>query len=69
MSVAEWFGITSPLSKYYVRKTVVPGPDPNLGLIQPIASGNVTASNVTNGTFTWYQYLILEVLRIIKALN
>jgi hypothetical protein len=26
-----------------------------LGTIQPIASGNVTASNVTGGTYTWYQ--------------
>jgi hypothetical protein len=26
-----------------------------LGIIQPIASGNVTASNVTGGTYTYYQ--------------
>jgi hypothetical protein len=58
MSVGEWFDLV-PLSNFFVRKSDVIGPaaspDPNVGLTQPIASGNVTASNVTGGTFTWYQ--------------
>jgi hypothetical protein len=54
MSVGDSFTLL-PLSKFFVKKTVVPGPDPNLGQIQPIASGNVTGSNVSGGTYTWYQ--------------
>jgi hypothetical protein len=50
MSVGEWFDLI-PLSK-----KLVPGP----GFIgsfthDPILSGNVTAPNVTGGTFTWYR--------------
>jgi hypothetical protein len=67
MSVAEWFGITSPLSKYYVRKTVVPGPgpDPNLPSINPIASGRIEndATNRTGniiGDYTWYRLYNFE---------
>jgi hypothetical protein len=58
MSVGEWFDLV-PLTNFFVRKSDVIGPaanpDPNVGLTQPIASGNVTASNVTGGTYTWYQ--------------
>jgi hypothetical protein len=54
MSVGDNFTLV-PLSNFFVKKSTFPGPDPNLGTIQPIASGNVTASNVTGGTYTWYQ--------------
>jgi hypothetical protein len=64
MSVGDSFTLF-PLSNYFVRKSEAfgpaadpnagPIPDPNVGLTQPIASGNVTASNVTGGTYTWYQ--------------
>jgi hypothetical protein len=58
MSTGDWFTLV-PLSNFFVRKSNVIGPaaspDPNVGLTQPIASGNVTASNVTGGTYTWYQ--------------
>jgi hypothetical protein len=54
MSTGDWFTLV-PLSNFFVRKSTGAGPDPNLGTIQPIASGNVTASNVTGGTYTWYQ--------------
>jgi hypothetical protein len=60
MSVAEWFGITSPLSKYYVRKSTLPGPETNLGPILPIASGRIendASNNVggVTGDYTWYR--------------
>jgi hypothetical protein len=54
MSVGDSFTLV-PLSNFFVKKSTSAGPDPNLGTIQPIASGNVTASNVTGGTYTWYQ--------------
>jgi hypothetical protein len=61
MSTAEWFGLV-PLAKYYVRKTVsLPGnPDPNLGLIQPIASGFIQTDAINKtgdpvGMYTWYR--------------
>jgi hypothetical protein len=60
MSVAEWFGITSPLSKYYVRKTEEPGPQTNIGSIYPIASGRIEVDGVNrtgdvSGNYTWYR--------------
>jgi hypothetical protein len=60
MSTAEWFGLL-PLSKYYVRKSEVqPGPQTNLGLTKPIASGfiQVNGTNRTGnpvGMYTWYR--------------
>jgi hypothetical protein len=38
MSVGEWFDLV-PLSKYYVRKSVLPGPETNLGPILPSPRG------------------------------
>jgi hypothetical protein len=49
MSVAEWFGL-NPLSKKFV-----PGPGFSGTTHEPVSSGNVTDSNLTGGTFTWYQ--------------
>jgi hypothetical protein len=54
MSVGDSFTLV-PLSNFFVKKSAFPGPDPNLGSIQPISSGNVTASNITGGIYTWYQ--------------
>jgi hypothetical protein len=61
MSVADWFGITAPLSKYYVRKTTtLPGPETNLGPILPIALGRIENDAQDNvggvtGYYTWYR--------------
>jgi hypothetical protein len=54
MSTGDWFTLV-PLSNFFVRKTTGATPDPNLGTIQPIASGNVTGTNITGGTYSWYQ--------------
>jgi hypothetical protein len=59
MSVGEWFDLL-PLSKYYVRKSITPGPETNLGAILPTSSGSVTASNVTGGTYTYYRLFRFE---------
>jgi hypothetical protein len=61
MSVGDSFTLL-PLSKFFVRKTVsLPGnPDPNLGSIQPIASGFIQTNAINKtgdpvGTYTWYR--------------
>jgi hypothetical protein len=60
MSVGDNFTLL-PLSKYFVKKSdVQPGPQTNLGLTQPIASGfiQVDAINITGnpvGMYTWYR--------------
>jgi hypothetical protein len=64
MSTAEWFGLL-PLSKYYVRKTLLAGPDPNLPSIYPIASRRIEndainrTGNIT-GDYTWYRLYNFE---------
>jgi hypothetical protein len=59
MSIAEWFGLV-PLSKYFVRKSTLPGPETNIGPILPIASERIEfdAINITGGVtgnYTWYR--------------
>jgi hypothetical protein len=59
MSVGEWFDLL-PLSKYYVRKSITPGPETNLGPILPIASGRIETDGTNNiggvsGNYTWYR--------------
>jgi hypothetical protein len=61
MSVGDSFTLV-PLSDFFVRKKVsLPGnPDPNFGLIQPIASGFIQTDAINKtgdvvGTFTWYR--------------
>jgi hypothetical protein len=59
MSVAESFSLL-PLAKYFVRKSVTPGPETNIGPILPIASGRIEfdainrTGNIT-GNYTWYR--------------
>jgi hypothetical protein len=59
MSVAESFSLL-PLSKYFVTKAAGPGPNPNVGETQPIASGliqndGVKISGGVTGNYTWYR--------------
>jgi hypothetical protein len=60
MSTAEWFGFV-PLAKYFVRKSdQQPGPQTNLGLTQPIASGFIQVVGINRtgnpvGMYTWYR--------------
>jgi hypothetical protein len=59
MSTAEWFGLV-PLSKYYVRKSGVPGPETNIGPILPIASGRIEGDDINRtgnitGNYRWYR--------------
>jgi hypothetical protein len=59
MSVGDSFTLV-PLSNFFVRKSVAPGPDTNLGIIQLIASGliqNDAANNIggVTGIYTWYR--------------
>jgi hypothetical protein len=49
MSVGEWFDLI-PLTKKFV-----PGPGFSGSTHDPVSSGNVMASNVTGGIFTWYR--------------
>jgi hypothetical protein len=59
MSVGDSFTLL-PLSKYFVRKSITAGTETNLPAILPVSSGNVTASNVTGGTFTYYRLFRFE---------
>jgi hypothetical protein len=59
MSVAESFSLF-PLAKYFVTKSTEPGPNTNVGVTQPIASGRIEndAVNITGnvtGNYTWYR--------------
>jgi hypothetical protein len=59
MSVGDSFTLV-PLSNFFVGKSVAPGPDTNLGLIQSIASGLIQNDAVNNiggvtGNYTWYR--------------
>jgi hypothetical protein len=59
MSVAESFSLF-PLAKYFVRKSTLHDPNPNVGLTQPIVSGRIEndAVNITGGVtgnYTWYR--------------
>jgi hypothetical protein len=59
MSVGDSFTLL-PLSKYFVKRSTVPGPETNLGLIQPIASGFIQVDGINRtgnpvGMYTWYR--------------
>jgi hypothetical protein len=52
MSTGDWFTLV-PLSNFFVKKSDLP--NPNTISIPPLSTGNVTASNISSGRFTWYQ--------------
>jgi hypothetical protein len=60
MSVGDSFTLL-PLSKYFVKKSdVQPGPQTNLGITQPIASGFIQVDGINRtgnpvGMYTWYR--------------
>jgi hypothetical protein len=59
MSVGDSFTLV-PLSNFFVKKATIPGPDPNLGSIHPIASGRiendaVNISGGVTGNYAWYR--------------